>query len=586
MGQEQRRLAAILAADVVGYSRLMAADETGTLARFRQLRSNVIDPAIAQFQGHVVGTAGDSLLVEFNNALAAVECAIACQRELSRINAPEAEDRRIVFRMGVNLGDVIAADDTIHGDGVNVASRLEKLAEPGGLCVARNVFEQIEGKVDLTFTDLGEQQFKNIAKPIRVYRADMANTAKPAAAPGVGIREPTRSEKVAIAVLPFDNMSGDLEQGYFSDAITDDIITELSRFREFLVIARNSSFQFRGKGVDIKEVAQKLGVQFVVEGSVRKAGNRVRVTAQLIDATSTAHVWAERYDRDLTDVFDIQDEITRTITTQVAGQTRSNVVDRIRSRPTESLSAYDNFLRARAFFQSDTTALQAEPFLRKAIQLDPQFADAHALMSVLHTLKYFYNLQSYDQSQYLADALAFGQRALDLDPSGPMANHAMGFASLYLRRADEAGHYLRRAISLNPNEIFYRGDYACWIGFKGDIEGALREIEEALRRDPYGQDWFWDVRGRLETTAGRYADALGSYHRMKSQSPWSQCYQAICHMELGQVTEAKACLERFRAAIPGAMPADYLADVPFDNSAPAKRLIDAIHRVEAVEVSK
>ena len=299
--------------------------------------------------------------------------------------------------------------------------------------------------------------------------------------------------------------------------------------------------------------------------------------AQLVDAMSGAHIWAERYDRELTDVFEIQDEITLTVVTRVAGHTRAAVVSRLRARPTDSFSAYDYFLQAREYFGSDETARQAEPFLRKAIDLDPAFSDAHALKSMMLTITYMHDIQMH----HLDDALACGHRALELDAVGALANHAVGYALMLLGRLDEAGHYLRRAMALNPNENYFRGDYAVWMNYTDDTAGALQLIEQALLRDPYANDWFWNARGNIETTAGKYEDALRSLHRMKTPTPWSQCYRAICYVELGQIAEAQKCLEMFRIALPGMVAADYFSVRPYADATAKKRMVDALTKLEA-----
>jgi tetratricopeptide (TPR) repeat protein len=343
-----------------------------------------------------------------------------------------------------------------------------------------------------------------------------------------------------------------------------------------LVIARNSSFQFRGKAADIAEVGRKLGAQLLVEGSVRKIGNRIRVTVQLVEAANAAHLWAERYDRDLTDVFEIQDDITRTVVARVAGRARSVGAVRARSRPTESLTAYDWFLQARDYFGSDMTAHLAQPMLRKAIALDPNFADAHAMMSVLYTVRYLHD----DDRRHLDEAMRAGRKALEINAEEPRANHALGFALTHLHRMDEAGHYLRLAIALNPNETFFRGDYANWLNYLGDVEAGLREIDEALLRDPYANDWFWDVRGSIEVMGGRFADALKSYQHMKTLAPWSRCHQVLCYSELGKFAEARACLEYIdRNWV--VKPEDYVVDRFFLNLAQAERMLEALRRVRA-----
>jgi adenylate cyclase len=317
---EQRRLAAILAADVAGYSRLMSADESGTLARLKRLRAEVLDPEIARFGGRIVGSAGDSLLAEFTSAVNAVQCAIDTQATLATQNAELPEDRRMKFRIGVNLGDVIAEDGTIHGEGVNVAARLEKLAEPGSVCISRNVHEQVKGRLSCSFTDLGEQRFHNIPEPVQAYRI---GSAKPLSPPSEAARSGPASDKPSIAVLPFTNLSGDSSQQYFSDGITEDIITELSRFHQLVVIARHTSFQYRDVAGDIARIGRELQVHYVVEGSIRRSGDRIRITAQLIATTSGSHLWAERYDRNIADLFEVQDEVTKMIVSLARGQNRA-----------------------------------------------------------------------------------------------------------------------------------------------------------------------------------------------------------------------------------------------------------------------
>jgi TolB-like protein len=340
--EQVRRLAAILAADVAGYSRLMAADEVGTLNRFNALRTNVIDPKIAQFKGRLVGTAGDSLLVEFASAFDAVQCAVEAQERIASRNAEWPQELRVTFRMGLNLGEVISDGATIQGDAVNIAARLEKLAAPGAVVVGLSVHDQVRGKLAYSFADLGEHSAKNIADPVRAF--EVSKTEQPARSLRA-MQDLAPPSRPSVAVLPFTNMSGDPEQDYFADGITEDIITELSRNGELFDIARNSSFVFKGRPVDIAEVGRKLGVRYVVEGSVRKAGKRLRITAQLIEAATGAHVWAERYDRDLEDLFAVQDDVTEQIVWALAGKVGIAELDRSKQRKTENLSSYDWMLR-------------------------------------------------------------------------------------------------------------------------------------------------------------------------------------------------------------------------------------------------
>ena len=343
----ERRLAAILAADVAGYSRLMGADEEGTLARLKALRREVADPKIKEHRGRIVKTTGDGLLLEFASVVDAVRCAVEVQREITERNADVPRDRRIELRMGINVGDIIKDGRDIHGDGVNVAARLEALAEPGGICVSRVVRDQVRDKLDFSFEDMGERQVKNISRPVRVLRVllgDGPGRPEPAAAASATPPLPL-PDKPSLALLPFTNMSGDSEQEFVSDGIAEDVITALSRYPSLFVIARNSSFTYKGQAVDVKQVGRELGVRYVLEGSMRKAGNRIRVTAQLIEAGTGNHVWAERYDRDLADIFAVQDEITHALTTALAPAIADAELRRAIRKPPETLDAWAAYQR-------------------------------------------------------------------------------------------------------------------------------------------------------------------------------------------------------------------------------------------------
>jgi adenylate cyclase len=376
----QRRLAAILAADVVGYSRLMRADEAGTLARLKSLRTELIDPRIAEYGGRIVKTTGDGILIEFPSAVDAVQHAVDVQAAVAQRNADVPPDRRMELRMGINVGDVIVDDDDLFGDGVNVAARLEGLAEPGGICVSGNAHEQVRYKLDLAFEDMGEQSVKNIDEPVRVYKigAEGGERAQPAAA-----GELLPSDKPSIAVLPFDNLSGDPEQEYFSDGITEDIITALSRLRWFLIIARNSTFVYKGTAVDVKQVGRELGVEYVVEGSVRKAGNRVRISAQLIDGATGNNLWAENYDRELADIFDVQDEITQTVVATLEPKLVAAEGIRSQRRSSGDLNAWQLVMRAMSHFGKMTSkeSQTAIALLEEAVQKFPNYGPAHSLLA-------------------------------------------------------------------------------------------------------------------------------------------------------------------------------------------------------------
>jgi TolB-like protein/class 3 adenylate cyclase len=378
----ERRLAAILAADVAGYSRLMGQEEVGTLARLRAHRRELIDPKIAEHKGRIVKATGDGILIEFPSVVEAVACAVAVQRGMAARNAPVPSDQRIEFRVGINLGDVIVADNDIHGDGVNVAARLEGIAEPGGVCISSTVRDHVGDRLDLTLDDLGEQALKNIARPVRVYRVRVGTDEKtPKAPPVEGASVLALPDKPSIAVLPFQNMSGDPEQEYFADGMVEEIITALSRIRWLFVIARNSTFTYKGQIVDVKQVGRELGVLYVLEGSVRKSGNRVRITAQLIDVPGGAYLWADRFDGSLEDVFDLQDRVASSVAGVIEPALQAVEIRRSAERPTNDLTAYDLYLRALpdALSLEKDAAFHALDLLRRAIERDPRYGSALAL---------------------------------------------------------------------------------------------------------------------------------------------------------------------------------------------------------------
>ena len=382
----ERRLAAILATDVVGYSRLMGGDEEGTLAALKSLRKSLINPKILEYGGRIVKTTGDGALVEFASTVDAVRCAIDIQRAMPKRNTEVPADRKIEFRIGVNVGDIIVDGDDIFGDGVNVAARLESISEPGGICISDVVHQQVDGRVEATFADLGDQNLKNIARPVRVYRLDLIRKAASEAP------RPTRAspDKPSIAVLAFTNMSADTEQEYFSDGISEDIITDLSKLSELHVIARNSTFTYKGKPVDVKRVGCELGVRYVLEGSVRKAGNRVRVTGQLIDAETGAHIWADRFDRDLIDIFAVQDELTQEIISALKVKLTLEKKDRLGRKGTIDVEAYNLFLRGReqAWLTTKSGNIEARNLLGRAVTINPEFAAAHAFVGFTYVNDY------------------------------------------------------------------------------------------------------------------------------------------------------------------------------------------------------
>ncbi|MHC2634154.1 adenylate cyclase [Bradyrhizobium liaoningense] len=450
----ERRLAAVLAADMVGFSRLMEVDEAGTLARLKTHRVELIDPAIAKNRGRIIKTTGDGMLAEFHSVVDAVLCAVEVQRRMARRNADVPPPRWIQFRIGINLGDVIVDQNDIFGDGVNVAARLEALAEPGGICTSGAVRDQVGDRLDgVQFDDLGEQSVKNIARPIRIFRIRLAEG--PASQPGgsnTALTPPGVSKKPSIAVLPFANMSGDPEQEFFADGLTEDIITELSRFHDLLVISRNSTFVYKGKAVKVQDIGREFGVDYVIEGSVRKAGGRVRVTVQLIDAETDRHVWAERYDRELQDIFAIQDEMTRAIVATLPGRVEAATHDRTKRKQTDNMPAYECVLAAKLLHHRsnrDDNA-QAQTLLNRALAMDPNYAHAHAWMACVLGQCWIYGWCA-DREATFEQVASELEIALALDDNDADVHRILAALNLTRHNYEKATYHQERALALNPN---------------------------------------------------------------------------------------------------------------------------------------
>ncbi len=483
----ERRLTAILAADVAGYSRLMGVDEEGTLAQLKAHRQALVDPKITEHRGRIVKTTGDGMLVEFASVVDAVRCAVEVQRGMIERNAGVPQDKWIEFRVGIHQGDIIIDGGDIFGDGVNVAARLEGLAEPGGICVSGRVQEDARGKLDIAFEDVGEQRLKNIERPVRVYRARLSG-AKATARAALPL-----PEKPSIAVLSFQNMSGDPEQEYFADGIVEEIITALSRFRQLFVIARNSSFTYKGRAVDVKQVGRELGVRYVLEGSVRKAANRVRITGQLIDAASGAHLWADRFDGALEDIFDLQDQVTERVVGAIGPKLEQAEIERAKLKPTESLDAYDYYLRGLASLpggaQEDTGkgatgTSQALPLFLKAIELDRDFALAYGLAAQCYVIDHQYGLTT-NRAQAVAEVVRLARRAAALGKDDATAltraGHALGYV---LGEVEEGATLLDRALLLNPN-LALAWNFGGWSKiFLGQPEIAIERMARAMRLNP------------------------------------------------------------------------------------------------------
>ncbi len=444
----ERRLTAILAADVAGYSRLMGLDEEGTLAQFRAHRRALIDPKITENRGRIVKTTGDGLLVEFASVVDAVRCAVEVQRGMIERNADVPQGKRVEFRIGINVGDIIIEDGDIFGDGVNVAARLEGLAEPGGICVSGRVEEDVQGKLDTAFEDIGEQQLKNIARPVRVYRVRPRGTANTSVRAVLSL-----PDKPSIAVLPFQNMSGDPEQGYFADGVVEEITTALSRFKTVFVIARNSSFTYKDKAADVKQIGRELGVRYVLEGSVRKAANQVRITAQLIDATTGVHLWADRFDGAIEDIFHLQDQVTTSVVGAITPAVERTEIERALLKPTASLAAYDHYMRGLGSQYQWTSEATSEALghYYKAIELDPKFALAHALATCCFSWRKM-NGWLTDPAREVAETKRLAERATELDQDDAQVLCWSGAGLAFVvGEIDQGVALVDRALRLNPN---------------------------------------------------------------------------------------------------------------------------------------
>src|SRR6516162_1903670 len=448
-----RKLAAILAADVVGYSRLMASDEAGTLAALKRHRQTIFEPAVAAHQGRIVKLIGDGTIVEFASVVDAVTCALSVQRSGDSSQDESLRQPQIVLRIGINLGDVIIEGDDIYGDGVNIAARLEPVAEPGGICISSIVNESIGNRIDARFEDGGQINVKNIDRPIRIWRWH-PNSAQASAINGRQPNAANLEPHAAIAILPFTNMSGDPEQEYFSDGISEDIITDLSKIADLTVIARNSSFVYKGRSFDVRTIGRELGVQSVLEGSIRRFGNRVRISAQLIDATSGGHLWADRYDRDLTDIFEVQDDVTRRIVDALKVTLSPAEKKRLADTKTPNLAAYDFLLRGRELMlgkeKNRETFAQALTYFNKALERDPDYSQAYACLGVAHIFDYT-NRYTDDPDSSLPLAKQYARQALEKDPNEPLARCLSGMAASFERDLDRAESEIGVALSVNPN---------------------------------------------------------------------------------------------------------------------------------------
>ncbi len=578
----ERRLAAILAGDVAGYSRLMGVDEEGTLARLNAHRRELLEPTIAEHRGRVVKRTGDGILIEFSSAVDATRCAIEQQRAMAQRNAGVRADQRIELRMGIHVGDIMIEEGDIFGDAVNIAARLESIAQPGGICISDDAYRQVRGKLDVNFQDSGEQELKNIARPVRVYqmRPDAPAVGGKTAADGLVL-----PDKPSLAVLAFQNMSGDSEQEFFADGIAEDITTALSKARWLFVIARNSSFSYKGKSVDIRQIGRELGVRYVLEGSVRKAGNRVRITGQLVDATTGHHVWADKYDRRLEDIFAIQDEITQSIVGALAPGIVAAEVQRAHGKDPAELSQWERLMRAhwhiRRFTRED--CLEAIRLIEEVLRQEP--GNIVALTDLTINCD-FGGVFGWTEEPLEVARQKMGEaarRAVAIDDQDATAQAALGVQELFVGCHDDAIRRLQRASDLDPNSSFARGYLGLAYAFGGEAEPAIAALEAAKRLSP--RDYLmviWHTGSAwAHLSAERFDKALESAKNAIDSNPNfpdGHAALAVAAAHLGRDSEAQTALENFARVLPGLTLGDTRLTRPFRRPADQERFFTGLRR--------
>jgi len=579
-----RKLAAILAADVVGYSRLMGADETGTLSALKRHREVVFDPAVAAHNGRIVKLIGDGTIVEFPSVVDAVNCALAVQRSTTLPPDQDGAPSNIVLRIGINLGDVIIEGDDIYGDGVNIAARLEPLAEPGGVCISSIVNESIGNRIDVRFQDGGDIAVKNIDRPIRIWRWHPGSAVAAAEQRTNGANIGQKNATASIAVLPFTNMSGEAEQEYFSDGISEDIITDLSKIAGLTVIARNSSFIYKGRAVDVRTVGRELGVQSVLEGSIRRAGNRVRITAQLIDAGSGGHLWADRYDRDLTDIFAVQDDVTRRIVDAL--KVTLSPAEEAQRADGENLhvEAYEATLRGREILlgpnKNRDTFEQAKKLFLRAIEVDPRFAKAYAALGFAYMFDY-QNRWSDDPDKSLQRAREYAELAVEKDPKEALAHAVAAVAATFQRDLDRAQSEINLALSLNPNMAMAYNIQGGIRIYLGRPEEAIPLIERAMRLDPATNSQFLHFLGMANLLAGKYETAAAALRQrivLVPTTDFSRSLLASALGHLGELDEARRVWHELKDINPKYSFAEHMGRLPFKNPDDAQRITEGLKK--------
>lgn len=575
-----QRLAAILAADMVGYSRLMQADELGTIARLRAHRLELIDPAIHENRGRIIKTTGDGMLVEFASVADAVQCAVKIQTSMRRRNQDVASDLRIEFRIGINLGDIIFEDGDIFGDGVNVAARLEQLAGTGQICISAAVHDQVSGRLELSFQSLGEQHLKNMKRPVTAYQVNLGTTLVNDVPP-----EDTQpatissASKPSIAVLPFDNLSGDPEQEFFVDGLTEDILTELSRRHELFVISRNSTFVYKGQAVNLRDIGEKLGVQYVVEGSVRKSGNRLRVTVQLIDTATDAHIWAEKYDRTLDDVFAIQDEVTSAIVATLPGRIEALQQDQLARKKPGNMAAYECLLMAKVLHHRSSRKDNAKALdlVNRAIALDSEYAHAHVWRGCILAQAWGYGWCE-DKDATFALVQEASQRAAQFDDNDADIHRVLAAIDIMNHKFTQSRYHQERALALNPNYdlvVVQMGELHTWTG---DAVKGVEWITKAMRLNPHHPLRFWSHLGKAHFTGKDYRAALQAFDHLPSMDAAQHAFVTACHGWLQDQQAAANQLENLHAQDPEFNMEKLLATLHYQHEADLQHLCAGLQK--------
>jgi len=569
----ERKLAAILAADVVGYAALMEADEAGTFDRLRAGRRELFEPEIEKHHGRIFKLMGDGMLAEFGSVVDAVECAVTLQRGMAERNAHVEDGKRIEVRIGINLGEVIVEGDDRYGEGVNVAARLQQLADPGGICVSAKVSKEVEKKLAFGFEPMGEQQMKNISEPISCYRVNLQPGA--AAAPRPDLAVPAASGaaagKAAIAVLPFVNMSSDPEQEFFADGLAEDLITDLSKVAGLFVISRHSSFAFKGKFSDVRAVARDLGVRFVVEGSVRRAAQRIRINVQLIDAEDGTHIWADRFDREVDDIFALQDEVVGRIVSALSGAVPAT--GPVKGKRTANIRAYDLLVRGRGLINKFREGpLAGRPLLQKAIEIDPEFAEAYAWLAMTYLYGWVYWGEEAETQRLLA--LQAAERAVALDRDNASAHSILGDVLIYDGRLDAGIQELNTALRIDPNQADAWLFMSEAMTYRGRNDEALDSIRKAFRANPYPPEWYYWYLGFVEYAGRRYDDAIEALNHVAEHHAGAQRIMAAALAQLGRQGEAQAMAAQFMKAQPHFTIAHWASAQPFQHEPSRQHFVD------------